>query len=267
MTALDYVQGRMTAVEGFLAPLDAGLMMALDLAQQGLGLDGDLAEIGVCQGRSAILLAHLAKAGERVHAIDVFDLHWPNPPYNDPDRFIGNVLAQGIDLARFNVIKTDTTLDADRALAGLGEGRTRLFHIDGDHRLVNILADARIALKATHRQGALVFDDVFSYLMPEVTEGLLRILAGRADFVPLALTPQKLYVVAAALKAHYARYLIECLAGNVDPVVRRLLDGWVLTFTPTETTRLFRFADAAAGPADRVHRAIQARAIDFKVPD
>ncbi|MBF0169005.1 MAG: class I SAM-dependent methyltransferase [Alphaproteobacteria bacterium] len=264
--ALDYVSNHMDQVDGFLSPLDAGLLMAIDLAQKGAGITGNLAEIGVLHGRSAFLLAHLAGSGETVQAIDIFDLYWPNPPFNLPDAFIGNALKLGVDLQHFNLVKADTTKEAGRVAQSLGKAGTRLFHIDGDHRLMHILADSKIALEATSPEGVIVFDDVFSYLMPEVTEGILKTFAGRTDFVPLALSPHKAYFCPPALKAHYAAYLIECLLNNLDTEVRRLLDHWVITFSAQKPVILRYFDQVGTGDDAMLHRHILGRVIDFPLP-
>ncbi|MBI5119953.1 MAG: class I SAM-dependent methyltransferase [Rhodospirillales bacterium] len=264
--ALDYVLHRMQEVQGFMSPLDAGMFMALDLAQKGAGIEGDLGEIGVFHGRVTFLLANLARADERVHAIDIFDMYFPNPPYNLPDDFIGNALRLKMEMALFHLVKADTTKEADRVVSEIGQGKTRLFHVDGDHRLVHILADSKIALEATQKDGVIVFDDVFSYLMPEVTEGVMRSLAGRADFVPLALSPNKAYFCPPHLKSRYAAYLIECLPNNLDREVRRLLDHWVLTFS-AEKPVIMRHLDLVQGGDEAaLHRSILAQQKDFPLP-
>jgi hypothetical protein len=266
LPALDYISNRMKEVDGFLSPLDAGLFLALDLAQKGAGVAGGMAEIGVLHGRSAFLMAHLLRPGERAQAIDIFDMYWPNPPYNHPDAFIGNALKLGIDLSRFDLIKQDTTKEAARVIEAVGEKSARLFHVDGDHRLMHILADSQIALACTASQGIIVFDDVFSYLMPEVTEGILRTFMGRTDFVPLALSPHKAYFCAPTMKSRYAAYIVECLPNNLDTEVRRLLDHWVLTYSSEKPVVLRYFDKVGMGEDDMLHRRIQARPIDFPLP-
>ncbi|TAN52637.1 MAG: class I SAM-dependent methyltransferase [Rhodospirillales bacterium] len=264
--ALDYVSNRMDKVNGFLSPLDAGLLMAIDLAQKGAEIKGDLAEIGVLHGRSAFLLSCLARDDERVQAVDIFDLYYPNPPYNHPDAFIGNALSLGIGLERFNLVKADTTKDASRVTESLGRKSQRLFHVDGDHRLMHILADSKIAIDTTSPEGVIVFDDVFSYLMPEVTEGILKTFAGRTDFVPFALSPNKAYFCPPEHKPRYAAYVIECLPNNLDTEVRRLLDHWVLTFSALKPVVLRYFDKAGTVDDTMLHRHILGRPVDFPLP-
>lgn len=251
-----------------MSPLDAGLFMALDFAQKGAGIEGDLGEIGVFHGRVAFLLAHFLNEGERVHAIDIFDMYWPNTPYNLPDALIGNALKLGLDLTRFNLIKADTTKEAQRVANEAGAGRSRFFHVDGDHRLANIMADSKIALEVTQPDGVIAFDDVFSYLMPEVTEGVIRSFLGRTDFVPLALSSNKAYFCPPRLKSRYAAYIMECLPNNLDQTVRRFLDHWVLTFTADRPVVL-RYFDKIGGGCEQdlsLHRHIQAREANFPLP-
>jgi hypothetical protein len=266
--ALDYISNRMNDVQGFFTPLDAGLLLAADLAQKGENVAGDIAEIGVLHGRSAFLMAHLMRDGEKFNAIDIFDMYWPDTPYNMPDAFIGNALGLGFDLGRFKLIKQDTTKTGPEVVAAVGPRSARIFHVDGDHRLMHILADSKIALEATVEKGLIVFDDVFSYLMPEVTEGIIRTFLGRTDFVPVALTPNKAYFCAPAMKRIYAAYMIQCLPNNIDPEVRRFLDHWTITFTASdEKPVILRYFDQI-GPegCDKLHAHVKSLLPDFPLP-
>jgi hypothetical protein len=264
--AIGYIHQGMDQVQGFLEPLDCGLFLAIDLAQKANGIAGDLAEIGVLHGRSAFLLHHFLREGERLRAIDIFDLYYPNPPYNHPDALIGNALRLGFDLAGFDFIKADTTKDAGLVKDKLGEKTVRIFHVDGDHRLVNILADSQIALQACQESGVIVFDDTFAHLLPEVTEGIIRTFLGRRDFVPLALTPGKAWFCGPAMKPVYARYLIECLPANLDNEVRRFLDDWVLTFSPKQGITLCHTDKVTRKDMGAVKARIEGRPLDLPIP-
>jgi hypothetical protein len=264
--AVGYIQKGMDKVQGFLEPLDCGLFLALDLAQKANGVAGDLAEIGVLHGRSAFLLHHFLRPGERLRAIDIYDLYYPDPPFNGPDAIIGNALAMGLDLAPFDFIKADTTKSAPLVKDKVGAGTVRMFHVDGDHRLRNILADAEIALAATRQDGVIVFDDTFAHLMPEVTEGVIRTFLGRKDFLPLALTPGKTWFCGAAMKGLYARYLIECLPANLDNEVRRFLDDWVLTFSRKEGVTLCHTDKVTANALAALKNRIEGRSLDLPIP-
>lgn len=63
-------------MEGWLSALDFAAIASILAAQFGLEAEGDLAEIGVCRGNSAVLLSLLSRTGELLYAVDSEAVGW-----------------------------------------------------------------------------------------------------------------------------------------------------------------------------------------------
>src|SRR5687768_13855520 len=61
-----------SVVEGWFFPVDAQLFGAIDEMQKRRGISGDLFEIGVHHGKTALLLLRMAAEDEFVRVCDVF---------------------------------------------------------------------------------------------------------------------------------------------------------------------------------------------------
>ena len=72
-------------IEGWLLPTTALAMIEALWAQERRGYAGDIAEIGVWQGKSFLALAAGARPGERLVAIDPFDAGDPTAQRPDLD--------------------------------------------------------------------------------------------------------------------------------------------------------------------------------------
>ena len=71
--ATDYLIAGLSQVEGWLCPTTAHIMITLAEEQTRLGMQGDLAEIGVHHGKSFLALATSIAPGKTIFAIDVFE--------------------------------------------------------------------------------------------------------------------------------------------------------------------------------------------------
>src|SRR5262249_6671961 len=68
----DYVAHMHDEVPGWFTEVDASLFRAVDAAQRGAGVRGDLLEVGVFLGKSAVLLGYLVRPDEELVAWDLF---------------------------------------------------------------------------------------------------------------------------------------------------------------------------------------------------
>src|SRR5512133_2585130 len=68
----DYLKAT-RGVEGWFFPIDASLFGMIDAIQKREEITGDLFEIGVHHGKTAIVLARMAAPGEALGVCDVFE--------------------------------------------------------------------------------------------------------------------------------------------------------------------------------------------------
>jgi hypothetical protein len=237
--ALDYGLSGMAAVEGWLSPLDFAVMTSVLMAQGTIPVEGDLAEIGVWRGKSAILLSHFVEEGQTLHAIDVFDLYYPGEvpsgptkPYADPATFRANLSAFGCPAAVSEIV-SDTRHD-DMLVAKLATRGVRFFHIDGGHSYEHVEADCSTALAAVTGDTVLSLDDFMQIDNPAVTEAIIDTFRDApGGLVPFAVTRKKLYLAPREAVDGYWRYLIA-LVPNAVTRKRPVLNASTLILNPAK---------------------------------
>jgi hypothetical protein len=159
------------------------------------GIAGDLLEIGVLKGRSAVLLALHACPGEtlalvdpalRLEATDMVERVRPGP----------NLYLR----MRSQELGNDTSL-------GALEGRCRWVHIDGEHSGPAVDNDLDIAARLLAPAGVVCLDDFFTPAYPQITRAAFAWLAARGGAFTLFLTGfNKGYVCRADAAPAYLRF-------------------------------------------------------------
>lgn len=134
-TTAAYVRS-MDTVGGWFVRLDADMFVAVNRWQRSAEVMGDLLEIGVYQGRSAILLGYMRGEGERLEVCDLFE---------DQETTATTVADRGLydtlERARFerNFLRFHDALPVihhgpSRDLGPrVASGSFRFVHIDGSH--------------------------------------------------------------------------------------------------------------------------------------
>jgi hypothetical protein len=222
--------------DGIIGELDLVVYLLYLAIQNLLDVEGDIAELGVFRGGPFALLTTMLKGDERAHAIDVFDLYLQHPDPqrrfgNDPQQFRETVSRVAGPGARYQMISADSRDPAHgRATIEKVGPRCRFFHVDGDHRLVNIRADLRIAAACAGSQmPIIVVDDTFANTMPEVTQGLFEFLLANPDWQVFLTSRTKTYVCRAADHGFYAtcalRFLDKGLHAGPQKIEVRHLNG------------------------------------------
>jgi hypothetical protein len=156
---------------------------------------GDLLEIGVLKGRSAVLLALHARPGEtlalvdpalRLEATDMVERARPGP----------NLYLR----MRSQELGNDTRL-------GALEGRCRWVHIDGEHSGPAVDNDLDIAARLLAPEGVICLDDFFTPAYPQITRAAFTWLAARGGAFILFLTGfNKGYICRAHAALDYLRF-------------------------------------------------------------
>lgn len=175
----DYL-ARINRVPGWFLRTDQLLFPHLNALQRAAGVGGDLLEIGVYRGKSAILLGYFAGPGERLVVCDVFDTAGRRQFERRYRRFH----------ERPPLILHFPSRDI---LERAGLARTfRFMHVDGDHGWEAVREDLRTVRALLVEGGLVVFDDHLSALYPGTAAAVWsEVTAGR--LIPLCMTPSKLY--------------------------------------------------------------------------
>ena len=174
------------AVEGWFFPVDAHVFAVIDDIQRGQSIGGNLFEIGVHHGKTAMFLARMAGESESVGVCDVFeqqDLNVDRSGEGSRELFLRNMRGYESRLQVFSKSSHDLTA-ADTTT------RCRFFHIDGGHRPEDVAGDLATADRALHDRGVVAVDDVFNANWPGVSEGFYRFME-RGAFVPVVIGGNK----------------------------------------------------------------------------
>lgn len=197
-TELDRYRQRRHLVAGWLAIADLELFRVVDTMQCARGISGDLLEIGVYHGKSAIALGWLRHEGEELVLCDLFD-HAPDVASNLDE---STTWYQGLSVddflrqwRRFHADRPTIHQCDSRSLADRIEpGRFRFAHIDGAHVQEIVEHDLSTALAATSDGAVIAIDDYRTPGLPGVAAAVWpRVHDG--SLLPVLFTNGKLWAV------------------------------------------------------------------------
>jgi hypothetical protein len=184
----EYLRQKET-VRGWLQDIDARIILAIDGLQRAAGISGNLLEIGVSDGQSAILLGYCLQASERLVVCDTFE-NLADPALHHQGlrrrEFEQNYLRFHLTLPDI-IAGRSNEIDRDRLAAHF-----RLIHVDGSHAYADIRADILIALRLLGPGGVVILDDWAQAHAPGVALAIWEEYA-RGDLIPLCLTQFKMY--------------------------------------------------------------------------
>lgn len=194
------------AIEGWLSREAALLIGALDTFQKSLSITGDIFEIGVHHGKSAVLLNNLLQAPEMLHICDIFDSQENNVSGSGS----GSRAIFEANLQKYSnqpLGKIHACLSTDLTPDRVGKKRYRIFHIDGGHNKDEALADLTLAALCIMDQGILIVDDPFRYEWPGVTEAIIEFLQTHQEFTSIVVGFNKLILARKIIAEQYKAFL------------------------------------------------------------
>jgi predicted O-methyltransferase YrrM len=220
------------SVTGYFQPVDVALFRILLDATAAAG-PGDLAELGVYYGKSAVLVGSSLRVGETFTVVDLFGTHpgdSRNAAENDDSypgltrrafednyrRLLGGTLptvVQGL---------SHTIVDHAR------HGTHRFVHVDASHLHANVVRDIDAARLLLRGDGVVVLDDIRSEHTPGVAAAAWQAVL-TSELRPFAISPFKLYATFAddgqwasvvAEGATQAGYEVETQVVNDRELVR-----------------------------------------------
>jgi SAM-dependent methyltransferase len=197
----DYLEST-RRVEGWFFPIDAHLFAMADELQKREGITGNLFEIGVHHGKTALFLAQMAAKGETLGVCDVFDQQELNRDRSGE----GN---RAVFERHMQAHRAEAKIFAKLSSALTTEDTTntcRFVHIDGGHRPEDVLNDLQVAERALLPSGIVAVDDVFNPNWPGVSEGFYRY---RGNLVPIAIGGNKVLLARPEAAARYERHWQE----------------------------------------------------------
>lgn len=158
-----------STIPGWFSFEAALMFIAYNQVLRSHGITGDVMEIGVHRGRSAVAIAALRGPAGRFVAVDTF----PGADELDPmAAFEHTMRAFYPDMSFCTILQTDSAqLDPTKL------GATFSFcHIDGGHSSEQTYLDLRFCTAISLLGGIVAIDDYFNEAFPGVSEGTARFL-------------------------------------------------------------------------------------------
>ncbi|GHH77765.1 hypothetical protein GCM10018793_26650 [Streptomyces sulfonofaciens] len=183
-------------VRGWFPALDQVLFEWLLTRQESHGQRGDLLELGVFMGKSAIFLGRHVRAGESFTVCDLFESDAPDLANGSEMRKSYSMLTR--DAFERNYLSfhdaLPTVLAGPSSLAAdhVAPGSCRFVHIDASHLYEHVHGDIATARKALAPGGVVVLDDFRSEHTPGVAVATWEAVLNRG-LRPICLSTQKLY--------------------------------------------------------------------------
>jgi hypothetical protein len=244
IAGLEYLE-HLPEVDGWLSTSGAKAICLIGEAQRRLGVTGDIFEIGVHHGKSAILLSHLLNsATERLRVNDLFadqEANRSGSGRGSLEKFRANMErfrpgfqaleVHGGESARLTTRETGTNC--------------RLFHVDGGHSAEETESDLRCAARATKADGMILLDDYFNPEFPAVAEGAHRFLFAERDWAPVVIAFNKVGFVRRDRAAAYLEALTD--RASLDPLRLGLC---AVHFHGCDALRLFAYPEPGDFRAD-----------------
>jgi len=179
----------------------------IDEIQKSHGIEGDIFEIGVHHGKSAVLLGSLLDPGrEELAVCDLFEDQGQNVSGSGFgqrhlfERNMASCLPGGIKVRIFSRSSSKLTPEETGT-------NYRLFHVDGGHTPEEALGDLRFAARVTIAEGVIAVDDPLTPVWPGVAEAIFRFLSEDRRFCALVAAFNKLLLVQRDSAQLYAQAL------------------------------------------------------------
>ena len=151
-------------VEGWFYPIDIIVMYGIlnDIQKE---ISGDVCEIGVAYGKSAITISNFKKTNDNFYLYDIF----PEEVYA---KCLSNIKKFGTDN---NLIwRLEDTTQLNHKDGKLFENPIRFLHIDGCHEHSAVLGDLQFFSQYMLDQGVIVLDDFNDYEYPGVNSAAVE---------------------------------------------------------------------------------------------
>ncbi|GHF65339.1 class I SAM-dependent methyltransferase [Streptomyces griseosporeus] len=187
---------RLDDVPGWFPVLDQTLFDWFLTRQEDTGVTGDLLEVGVYMGKSAIFTGRHVREGERYTVCDLFEGDAPDEAnraestksYSSLTRqaFEENYLSFHDELPR--VLQGPSSVVPQE----VDPGSCRFVHVDASHLYEHVYGDIAAAQKALKPGGIVVLDDFRSEHTPGVSIAAWEAVLNRG-LNPVCLSTQKLY--------------------------------------------------------------------------
>ncbi|WP_188780261.1 class I SAM-dependent methyltransferase [Marmoricola endophyticus] len=214
-----------TVPGAFWAPdLDLFRVLLEATAAQG---DGDLAELGVLLGRSAVLIGDHLRPGEVFTVVDLFGDDSGDRATDAENDTSYPTLTQAAFERHYRRLHRDLPVVVRGLTSSLVDhaphGTHRFVHVDASHLHHNVVADLEVSRTLLRPDGVLVLDDFRAEHTPGVAAAAWQAV-GSSGLHAFAVSPQKMYATWGD-PAPYLRALRSWLTAGGPPYETQQVNG------------------------------------------
>ena len=202
MSQLERYQREFAEIEGWFLPEAQAAWDFLLLQQAAMGVRGDFIEIGVWQGKSALLGALHLRSDETAILVDIQELR-------DVEERIKSLAGPRVS----SFVGKSSEFRRSRLFQEVSH--CRWFHIEGDHSGFSTATDLEIAAHVVGDRGVICVDDFFSPRYPQLTAAVYRFLFATPTFRLFLCGTNKAFMCYAADYALYEGLIRKYLAGHM----------------------------------------------------
>jgi len=193
-------------IDGWFTDQAAALWDCLLSYQDANSIRGNLLEIGVHKGKSALLSAMHTRCDEEQFLIDV-------APLNDATDLIRRVCPD----TKLRTFEQPSRLMRRLPFFSEMASSFRWIHIDGGHTAQDVTTDLEIAHQLLADDGVVSLDDFFSFPFPQVTAATFSFMAAHPHTFALVLGGfAKGYLCRPLMVKQYLTYIKDCLPADMS---------------------------------------------------
>jgi hypothetical protein len=192
-----------------------------------LAISGSLLEIGVYQGKSAIVVGNYSRTAGDFEVCDIFKLESDVENENEISSSYRNLHREIFEnnclkrLEALPLIHECKSLDLRNKLESKSY---RFIHIDGSHLYDHVVSDIQLALDVlTQEDGVIVMDDFRSQHTLGVSLAIWEKIIVR-DFAPFLVTPAKMYLAKKLVNMNLEKVADALKANGINTVYENLGD-------------------------------------------
>jgi predicted O-methyltransferase YrrM len=244
------------AVPGWFERIDVAAFRLLLAETAARGAGGDLAELGVYQGKSAVLIGSYLQPGETFTVVDLFGADAQdtanireNEQYRDLTRTQFETAYKALHVELPVVVQALSSAITDHA----SHGTHRFVHIDASHLYEHVVQDLAAAATLLKPDGVVVIDDYRTEHAPGVAAAAWQAVGGGLH--PFLLTPKKMYATWEAPEPWKNAVDNWLSAGNDYLHEQQSIGGNEVTRVWSHGPKITRFVPKAALPTLRKLRA------------
>ena len=200
--AFQRIKDSATSVEGMLSVFSMAMMDCLLGFQQHAAVSGNICEFGVFKGRSAVVLAHHAKSGERLILVD-------RHPYIERAAIERLFPAyEFLHMDAKDILRRPDRRSLHRAF--------KFIHLDSGHGFSDTISEMNICDTMLSDDGLLVLDDFTNLNFSQIIAGLYRYLwTTRTDLEVALVTSEKAVLCRRKHFPLYESYFLNRIADDM----------------------------------------------------